>query len=246
MLGTLLAFADAGQPLAQPGGAATSDRGYYVTDGDEVRRSWQRDQHQTVTTVDGVQPAGAGDGAVHYYAQGPTFDSTSFNTVWNPTEDVNVDSRDYGRPREQTSRIYANWLAELPEVVRSRSRLRTTSTSGSTMRMCKHPEPRQGKLVVCWYNEDFGGYVPTYDTGMRLVFFAATSTNPNGWHVFGNYDMHETLPESRWHYYSGYGPQAAAFPCRQSPTSTSTSRTWFPVMPQAEPRLALLPERQRL
>ena len=37
-----------------------------------------------------------GDGTTHYYAQGPTFTNTNFNTVWNPAEDVNVDSRDYG------------------------------------------------------------------------------------------------------------------------------------------------------
>jgi hypothetical protein len=35
---------------------------------------------------------------------------------------------------------------------------------------------------------------------MRLVFFAET-LSPEGKHVFGNWDMHETLAENRWHYY---------------------------------------------
>jgi hypothetical protein len=35
---------------------------------------------------------------------------------------------------------------------------------------------------------------------MRLVFFAET-TNPDGKYVFGDWDMHETLPEEYWHYY---------------------------------------------
>jgi len=64
-------------------------------------------------------------------------------------------------------------------------------------------------MVVCWYNADFGGYVPAYDTGMRLLFFADTSVNPMGWHAFGDWDMHETLPESRWHYYSGIWPSSS-------------------------------------
>ena len=44
---------------------------------------------------------------------------------------------------------------------------------------------------------------------MRLLFFADTSVNPMGWHAFGDWDMHETLPESRWHYYSGIWPSSS-------------------------------------
>ena len=34
-----------------------------------------------------------------YYHQGPTFDASSFDKLWNPGETVNVDSRDYGRAK---------------------------------------------------------------------------------------------------------------------------------------------------
>ncbi len=149
-----------------------------------------------------------GDGTIHYYAQGPTFTNTNFNTVWNPAEDVNVDSRDYGRPKGTDVKDLCNLVG---------------ATAGSTIKIkaadnfykwfdyedVYNPEPRQGKMVVCWYNADFGGYVPAYDTGMRLLFFADTSVNPMGWHAFGDWDMHETLPESRWHYYSGIWPSSS-------------------------------------
>lgn len=70
------------------------------------------------------------------------------------------------------------------------------------------PDPRQGPMIVTWYTEDatesgeISGYVPDdYSNGMRLVFFADTSTNPWGKHVFGISDMRACLPEDYWHYY---------------------------------------------
>jgi hypothetical protein len=65
-----------------------------------------------------------------------------------------------------------------------------------------NPEPAQGKMVICWYNADYG-FPPDYDTGMRLVFMAQT-VNPEGKYVFGNWDMHETIAEEYWHYYVNY------------------------------------------
>ncbi|MDD5511050.1 MAG: PKD domain-containing protein [Dehalococcoidales bacterium] len=138
-----------------------------------------------------------GDGITHYYHQGPTFDSAD---LWDPGEMVNVDSRDYGA-------AMGTDVKDLCEIVGGAS-------SGDTIRVraadnfakwfdyedVYSPEPEQGRMVVCWYNESFGGYVPDYSTGMRLIFFSETLT-PDGKYVFGNWDMHETLPASRWHYY---------------------------------------------
>ncbi|WP_062400679.1 right-handed parallel beta-helix repeat-containing protein [Methanogenium cariaci] len=57
-------------------------------------------------------------------------------------------------------------------------------------------------MVVTWWRPDLGGYPPGYKEGMRLIFFADNSTNPwGGWHVFGNWDMHECMDEQFWHYY---------------------------------------------
>jgi len=62
-----------------------------------------------------------------------------------------------------------------------------------------YPDPavlaRQGEAVLAWWGD--GEYVPGYEDGMRL-FFA-----PGGDHVYGQWDMHETLADKYWHYYWG-------------------------------------------
>ena len=142
-----------------------------------------------------------GDGTIRYYCQGPTFDSTNLNTIWNPAENVNVESRDYGLPKGTDVKDLCNLVGGATPGCTIKIKAPDNFTKWFDYEDVYNPEARQGKLVVCWYNASFGGYVPAYDTGMRLLFFADTSVNPNSWHVFGDWDMHETLPESRWHYY---------------------------------------------
>ena len=60
-------------------------------------------------------------------------------------------------------------------------------------------QERQGDAILAWYAD--GKYVPDYDDGMRLFF------TPGGDNVYGQWDMHETLPENYWHYYYGGGVQ---------------------------------------
>ncbi len=60
-------------------------------------------------------------------------------------------------------------------------------------------QARQGDAILAWYAD--GQYVPYYADGMRL-FFA-----PEGDHVYGQWDMHETLAENYWHYYWSGGVQ---------------------------------------
>jgi PKD repeat protein len=150
-----------------------------------------------------------GDGTIRYYAQGPTFTNTNFNAVWNPTEDVNVESRDYGRPKGTDVKDLCGLVGGATAGCTIKIKAADNFYKWFDYEDVYNPEPQQGKMVICWYNADFGGYVPTYDTGMRLLFFADTSVNPNGWHAFGDWDMHETLPESRWHYYSGIWPSSS-------------------------------------
>ena len=52
-----------------------------------------------------------------------------------------------------------------------------------------------------------GTYVPSYSEGMRLIFFAET-TNASGYHVFGNWDMHEAWAPQYWYNYSGTWPSS--------------------------------------
>ena len=60
-------------------------------------------------------------------------------------------------------------------------------------------QERQGDAILAWWSD--GNYVPYYADGMRL-FFA-----PDGDHVYGQWDMHETLTPNYWHYYYSDGVQ---------------------------------------
>lgn len=146
-----------------------------------------------------------GDGVTHYYFQGPTFDDSSFDTLWDPGETVNIDSRDYGAAKGTDVKD----LCELVGGASSGDTIKIKASDGFSKQFDYEdvylPEPEQGKMVVTWYTTDNaecqGGYVTEeYTTGMRLLFFAET-LNPDGKHVFGIWDMHETLEETRWHYY---------------------------------------------
>ena len=53
-------------------------------------------------------------------------------------------------------------------------------------------QARQGDAIIAWWGD--GQYVPDYADGMRLFF------TPGGDHVYGQWDMHETLPSQYWRY----------------------------------------------
>jgi hypothetical protein len=146
-----------------------------------------------------------GDGITHYFHQGPTFDE---NNMWDPTEMVNIDSRDYGAVMGTDVKDLCDLVggADAGDVIKISSPDQFNKSFG--YEDVYNPEPQQGKMVVTWFtsgpDEGNDGYVPTYDYGMRLVFLAET-TNPDGKLVFGDWDMHETLDEDYWHYYYGDG-----------------------------------------
>jgi hypothetical protein len=138
-----------------------------------------------------------GDGVTPYYCQGPTLDDTD---LWNPDEDVNL--KFYGAAKGTDVKDLANLVGGAAAGDTIQIAAPDGFSKSFDYQTVYHPPSRQGKLVVAWYNADFGGYVPSYDTGMRLLFFA-------GDHVFGDWDMHETLPESRWHFYKGIWPASS-------------------------------------
>jgi len=156
-----------------------------------------------------------GDGVTHYYFQGPTFDP---DNMWDsgiapepsPGETVNVDSRDYGAAKGNDVKDLCEML---PDGGASAGDVIKIEASDGFSKSFDYedvytPEPEQGKMIITWYTKDAGDgltgdcYVTdgSYNTGMRLLFFAETQS-PEGKYVFGNWDMHETLAESRWHYY---------------------------------------------
>jgi hypothetical protein len=144
-----------------------------------------------------------GDGTTHYYFQGPTNDDSTEEAKWDPGETVNL--RDWGAPKGTDIKDLCNLVGG--------------ASAGDTIKIkgvdnfkkwfdyedVYTPELAQGKMIVAWYiagnGDGSSGYVPNYDAGMRL-FFLAQTTNSEGKHVFGNWDMHQTLAESRWYYYN--------------------------------------------
>jgi hypothetical protein len=166
-----------------------------------------------------------GDGVTHYYFQGPVFEDewdelhpNEPYDPWNPDEDVNcVPAKDLGAVKGTDVADLCDLVGGMDEgdivVIRSED--------GFSKRFCYaniyHPDPRQGPLGLTWYTTgseesgQYSGYAPgEYQTGMRLVMFADDSTNPEGAHVFGVWDMHECVAEEYWHYY--YQSQDVRFP----------------------------------
>jgi len=148
-----------------------------------------------------------GDGVTHYYHQGPTFD---LGNLWDPGETVNIDSRDYGAAMGTDVKDLCEMLPN--GGASSGDEIKIKAVDGFSKIFgyddVYNPEPAQGKMIITWYTADTaeGESGPqsvtdgTYTTGMRLLFFAET-LNPDGKHVFGDWDMHETLAEEYWHYY---------------------------------------------
>ncbi len=147
-----------------------------------------------------------GDGVTHYYHQGPVFEGDK----WDPLETTNF--KDRGAVKGTDIRD----LVELVGGAEPGDEIMVRAADGYHVEFAYEnvyePDPRQGPMGICWYNgaeagagERQGcGYVPDYYTGMRLVFFADSSTNEEGLHVYGNWDMHETLPDSAQHFYDLY------------------------------------------
>jgi hypothetical protein len=135
-----------------------------------------------------------GDGVTHYYYQGPV----QTGDMWDPGETENLE--DFG-PCMGTD---VKDLCELPEVggapEGSEIQFRC-SVDGFNQYFARddvyNPEPEQGKIVLTWLNADYGDVSDGYDKGMRNVFFTDDG-------VFGNWDMHQTLAEKYWHYWTTF------------------------------------------
>lgn len=146
-----------------------------------------------------------GDGVTHYYHQGPVFaddpdPAREAMIRWNPEENTNVQEKDMGA-------VKGTDLRDICDLVGGMSPGDTVKVKASdgfvkefAYRNVYSPTARQGPLVVTWWKAD-SGYVPDYREGMRLVFYADTSSNPWGLHAFGNWDWHESSDEQFWYFY---------------------------------------------
>jgi hypothetical protein len=137
-----------------------------------------------------------GDGVTHYYHQGPVFEGDP----WNPEEDTNVKEKDMGAVKGTDLKDICELVGGMSEGETVRVKAVDGMSRPFPYRNVYEPEPRQGPMVITWYRAE-DGYVPDYTTGMRLVFFADTSTNPYGIHAFGVWDMHECFDEEDWYFF---------------------------------------------
>ncbi len=152
-----------------------------------------------------------GDGVTHYYHQGPVFQGDK----WDPNETANFKDRGAVKGTDVAA------ICGLVGGLRPGDEAMVAAADGYHViygyETLVHPPARQGPLVVAWYNGDDTkegemqgkGYPPDFSSGMRLVFFADTSTNPDGLHVFGNEDMRVCLPENAQYFYNDLLPSTS-------------------------------------
>ena len=154
-----------------------------------------------------------GDGITHYYHQGPIFEDDPDPLMqelirWNPDEDTNTgpgSDKDYNAVKGTNLKDLCNLVGPIPVG----SRIRVKATDGFSKyfayRNVFEYSSREGPIVITWWRPD-DGYVPYYSTGMRLIWYGDTTTNPWGAHIFGNWDWHEAANPYYWYWFNGEYP----------------------------------------
>ena len=157
-----------------------------------------------------------GDGMTHYYHQGPVFVDDK-EGQWDPEETANF--KDMGAVKGTAVRD----LCDLVGGVAPGDEVMVKATDGYHVEFFRgniyEPAPRQGNITLCWYNGEESsvgerqgtGYPPSYNVGMRLVFFADNSTNSAGKHVFGNQDMRAVMPAETIHLFDDLYPSTSGY-----------------------------------
>jgi hypothetical protein len=157
-----------------------------------------------------------GDGVTHYYQQGPVFTDDQ-EARWDRNETANFKDRGAVRCTDLAD------LARLAGGMEPGDEVMVHAADGYHVEFgypnVYTPDPRQGPAGICWYNgEEVGvgerqgvGYPPDYFAGMRLVFLADTSTNPDGKHVFGNSDMRAVMPAEAVHLFDNLYPSTSGY-----------------------------------
>jgi hypothetical protein len=157
-----------------------------------------------------------GDGVTHYYHQGPVF-ADDKEARWDPAETTNF--KDEGAVRCTDLKD----LAGLVGGMEPKDEVMVHAIDGYHVEFrylnVVTPDPRQGPIGICWFNGEEAaigerqgvGYPPGYHAGMRLVFFADTSTNEEGKHVFGNSDMRAVMPPDAIHLFDNLYPSTSGY-----------------------------------
>jgi hypothetical protein len=157
-----------------------------------------------------------GNGKTHYYHQGPVFVEDK-EGQWDVNETTNF--KDEGAVKGTAVKDLCNLVGGM----KPGDEVMIKASDGYHVEFgyenIYNPLSRQGQIVVSWYNgeettvgERQGvGYPPDYFAGMRLVFFADTSTNLEGRHVFGNNDMRVVMPPATIHLFDDLYPSTSGY-----------------------------------
>jgi hypothetical protein len=140
-----------------------------------------------------------GDNKTHYYHQGPVF-VDDVEARWNPTEDTNYENYDYGALK---GTLISDLCEEVGGMQEGEEVVIKASDGMSKIFAYKNVyenSTREGPIVLTWFKD--GMYPDSgYEEGMRIVWFADTSVNPDGWHVFGVSDWRQAAEEQYWYYF---------------------------------------------
>ncbi|MEA1943869.1 MAG: metallophosphoesterase [Euryarchaeota archaeon] len=169
-----------------------------------------------------------GDGVTHYYHQGPVFEDAweqtynkTFTGDWNSSEEK-WDLVDWGSgyvqeeqcncyPAKDYGACKGTNVSDLCDLVGGMSpgetvKIKANDGFSKTFKYKNvyNSDSRQGSPVVTWYRADEGYVSEGYGDGMCLVFFADTTVNPWGRHIFGIGDMCACFDEEDYHYFVNY------------------------------------------
>ena len=146
-----------------------------------------------------------GDGVTHYYLQGPVFidnpdPAREEELRWNPAEDANVQEKDMGAVKGTNLKDICDLVGGMSPGDEARIMSSDGWSRSLAYKNIYEYSSREGPVVICWFRN--GQYPDSgYTDGMRMIWFADSSTNPWGIHAFGNYDWHEAADSEYWYYY---------------------------------------------
>ncbi|KQC03565.1 MAG: hypothetical protein APR53_00950 [Methanoculleus sp. SDB] len=166
-----------------------------------------------------------GDGVTHYYHQGPVFiddpdEATEQALRWNPAEDTNVDTKDMGAVKGTNAKDLCDLVGGMDEGDEAKFKSIDGWNKYFAYENVYGYSSREGPIVLAWWRPDKGYVSEGYNDGIRMVWFADDSTNPWGYHAFGNWDWHEAADEQYWYYYYSGG--------EMYPTTTGLSGKYIP------------------
>jgi hypothetical protein len=147
----------------------------------------------------------SGDGTTHYYHQGPVFKddpnaATQEMLRWNPEEDNNVQDKDMGALKGTNLQVLCDLVGGMEEGDTLKIKAADGLSRQFAYKNVYQYSSREGPMVLAWSKD--GTYPDSgYSEGMRLVWFADTSINPWGLHVFGNNDWRLAAASQCWYYY---------------------------------------------